>query len=132
MTVGIIDDDSIFQFITKKMINRLLPGCTMLQFSDGQEAIDFIRDHVHTQAELPKLILLDINMPRLNGWQFLDCLQGEPIAGYNPFIYMASSSCDSQDLAMAESYTQIQGYLPKPLSKEKLETILGEFRELAC
>ncbi|GLU56995.1 response regulator [Dyadobacter frigoris] len=109
------------------MIDKLLADCCLTQFVDGQQAIDFICSNHDDPGNLPQLIFLDINMPNLNGWQFLDRLENSNIANYHPLIYMASSSSDRDDILRAEAYTQIKGYLVKPIMPQILEDIISDF-----
>jgi len=76
------------------LIGRTSPTTSIIELKDGQEAIEFINQNKYQLSALPDIILLDINMPRLNGWQFLDQLRDSNIAFYSPSIYMVSSSSD--------------------------------------
>lgn len=125
MILSIIDDDPIYQLVTKRMIDKLLTDYHIHQFGDGQQAINFICSNQDKPGGLPQLIFLDINMPCLNGWEFLDRLENLKIKSYHPSIYMASSSSDQDDIIRAAAYKQIQGYLTKPLPLEILSSIIS-------
>lgn len=126
MKIAIIDDDPIFQFVTWKMIDIISEGNELLRFDDGKAAFDFIQNSVQRPGLLPELILLDINMPHMNGWLFLDSLRTLKNANYHPLIYMVSSSIDQNDLSRLKDYIELKGYLNKPLTKLQLYTLLGK------
>lgn len=123
MKVCIIDDEWICRFIIQKVIERTTVDTQIAQFVNGQEAFDFISNENSKPWSLPGLIFLDINMPIVNGWQFLNLLQGLEPNGYNPSIYITSSSQDPDDLARAKTYPAISGYISKPVTQKVLEKI---------
>ena len=126
MTIGVIDDDFMYRFVTKTLISKTSPTTRIIELKDGQEAIEFINQNKDELSQLPDVILLDINMPRLNGWQFLDQLRISNIPKYRPVIYMASSSIDAQDIATAHAYKEITRFISKPIPKEVLSEIISE------
>lgn len=125
--ICIVDDDPLFQYVTRRMIDKLLDDYSLLQFSDGLQAIEFIKSNLGNTDQLPQLIFLDINMPELNGWQFLDEFRLLQTGHYFPVIYMASSSTDSTDINMSKTYEELIGYIVKPISREKLKDILTAY-----
>jgi len=126
MTIGIIDDDSVYKFVIRTLIRATSPAILTLELKDGQEAIEFFHQNMDELSQLPDIILLDINMPRLNGWQFLDQLRNSGIAFYRPSIYMVSSSTDEIDIATANSYQEVIRFISKPIRKEVLREIISE------
>ncbi|HSM62403.1 MAG TPA: response regulator [Gillisia sp.] len=119
--ICIIDDDQIYQLIIKKVVDRTGEFDSISFYNDGIEAVEYfsLPDKI-----LPKLILLDINMPQMDGWQFLDCLiKHRPGFEKETTIYIVSSSIAQSDRTKAHSYKQVSGFLSKPLSVEKLKEI---------
>lgn len=121
----VIDDDKIYHFLLKNLFRQNNIEATPVFFSNGQDAIDHIKASKNNPAELPELILLDVNMPIMDGWQFLEeysqMLNVLPKAST---IYMISSSNDEQDLTKAKKYSEIvKDYFLKPISKEDLDKI---------
>ena len=72
LTICLIDDDSIYQFTAKRIIELLNPLQKVLVFSNGKEAIDYFQASTQCNNEIPDVIFLDINMPVMNGWEFLE------------------------------------------------------------
>ena len=122
----IIDDDPIFVFGTKRMM-ALANFCNnFMVFQNGEEAINYLKPIIQTKNfALPDIILLDINMPIMDGWQFLDEFTSIP-NDKKITIYIVSSSIDPQDIARAKEYDTISNYLVKPITSEKLQSILSE------
>lgn len=118
MLISLIDDDPLYHFIIKKQLyNSGIPG-TLLQFYDGQEALEYFISNQGNAENLPDLILLDINMPYIDGWQFLDEIAKLYLAKKDMKIYIVSSSNSSTDQQKATAYNYLSGYLRKPLSTE--------------
>ena len=122
----IIDDDPIFVFGTKRMMTLANFCNNFMVFQNGEEAINYLKPIIQTKNfALPDIILLDINMPIMDGWQFLDEFTSIPNEK-KITIYIVSSSIDPQDVARAKEYDTISNYLVKPITSEKLQSILSE------
>lgn len=124
MKLCVIDDEWICIFLAEKLIQKVVPDSQVSHFKNGMEAIEYMKQNRLTPWSLPAFILLDINMPIANGWDFLDMLNNLEIDGYKPTIYISSSSQDAEDLAMAKQYSSIAGFIPKPLTLKKLAGVL--------
>ncbi|WP_116789036.1 response regulator [Flavobacterium psychrotrophum] len=120
----VIDDDKIYHFLLKNLFKQNNIDVNPLFFSNGQDAIESIKQNKDT-GNLPDLILLDVNMPIMDGWQFLE--EYSKLAGSLAkisTIYMISSSNDEQDLNKAKKFsTIVKEYFLKPICKEDLEKI---------
>jgi len=124
-TAGIIDDDQIYQLVMKRTIEQSGVVGSVLQFYDGEEALNYFREKQDTPEGLPNLILLDINMPFMDGWQFLDEFVKIPFKeSYRRTIFIISSSSTSEDINKAKQYSVVSGYHVKPITKDKFEEIL--------
>jgi CheY-like chemotaxis protein len=123
--IFLVDDDVIFQKIMKIRIEKKSLSEKLLSFANGETAFDYLNNPSYwTNESLPDLIFLDINMPVMNGWQFLDAFNA--IVDKLPKsiqIFMLSSSIDDRDIEKARSYHTVSDYLSKPLSDEGLEAI---------
>ena len=118
--VCIVDDDKIYQFTSKKIISNVDIPLDIIIFSDGEEALNYLKANLHSFQLLPDYIFLDINMPFKDGWQFLDeyHLLKNKLAKPNK-IFIVSSSIDEEDLERAAENHLLSGYIAKPLTKEK-------------
>lgn len=119
----LIDDDFIHQFGMKRMIQRYYPSTQILEFYSGLEAINFFKNNPDKSA-LPEIIFLDINMPIMNGWEFLEEF-GKLRSSLKKKIdiYLLSSSTDKEDIDRAKSNSLVIDYIVKPLTSEWLENI---------
>jgi two-component system, chemotaxis family, chemotaxis protein CheY len=124
--IALIDDDKIFQLTASKTIRATSITDQILQFENGEEALKFLRNNLKDSSVLPDFIFLDINMPLIDGWMFLedyDELKGElskPIV-----IYMVSSSIDPRDISRAKGNSNVTDYVIKPVTREKFMELLG-------
>jgi CheY-like chemotaxis protein len=117
----VIDDDVIYQFTCNKLISNLNLPFELLSFMNGQEALDYLSENSLNENKLPDFIFLDINMPVMNGWQFLADYANLKNKLCKPnVIYLVSSSIDSEDIEKAEKNSLLTGYINKPISKEKI------------
>ncbi|MFB6457342.1 response regulator [Chitinophaga sp. Hz27] len=117
--IFIVDDDPIHQQIAKIMIERQGISNNIRVFSDAQEVLDYFRENTNNPDALPDLILLDLNMPVMDGWEFLDEYAGFQTAlPKSVKIFVLTSSIDEKDKERVRSYKFVSGYLTKPLSKE--------------
>ncbi len=124
-TICIIDDDPIFRFGTKKMLETVQLPLDFLIYKNGKEAFDNLLPKLKQDINLPDVILLDLNMPIMDGWQFLDELVKIPNAERIP-IYIVSSSVDSRDIDKAKSYKIVNDYIIKPFSVSKIQNLLEQ------
>jgi CheY-like chemotaxis protein len=131
-TAGIIDDDQIYQLVMRRTIEQSGMIKDVLQFYDGEEAINYFKAKWQTPESLPDLILLDINMPYMDGWQFLDEFVKIPFrADYKRSIYIISSSSTMEDLNKAKEYEVVSGYHIKPVTKDMFERIMRSAADAA-
>ncbi len=123
-TCCIIDDDEFFAFNAKKLIIESDFAENVLWYSDGQRAIDGLIGLLIENINLPQIILLDLNMPNKNGWEFLDEFAALPVKQREHVKLFIASSFVSPDLIeKTKSYNLILEYIVKPLTKESLEKI---------
>ncbi|AWH83658.1 response regulator [Flavobacterium album] len=123
-SIYVIDDDKIYHFLLKNLLKQNGVDAKSTFFANGQDAIDFIKQNNHVE-ELPDLILLDVNMPIMNGWQFLDeFIKLGPGLSKMPVIYMISSSNNEVDIERAKEFNgTVKDYFLKPICKEDIEKI---------
>jgi two-component SAPR family response regulator len=120
LTLMIIDDDPIILFIHKIIIEKSEFASTPLQFSNGQESLDFLSaDYAEGKMYL---IFLDINMPGMSGWSFIEnvnkCACRDAVS-----IVMVSSSIDLGDYSKASTYKQVVSYIEKPININNINLV---------
>lgn len=124
--VALVDDDRIYQFTTERLLQRLGIDIDFLWFKDGEEALVYIKTHKLDADALPDILIVDINMPFMDGWQFLDAFKElKPLFAKPIDIYMVSSSIDDRDMHRARSIAEVRDYVEKPITREKLLVILS-------
>ncbi|MEI6086105.1 MAG: response regulator [Bacteroidota bacterium] len=128
--VCLIDDDKVYQFTSKMILEATLLTSRITTFFNGQEAIEFFLDPANQQIDiLPDVIFLDINMPIMNGWNFLEAF--DKIFYTLPkkiLIYVVSSSVDDSDMEKSKSFVSVADYVIKPINKEKYRLLLSAQR----
>lgn len=118
----LIDDDPIQNLINTKLLNRLEFSEQIDVAINGKEALE---DYISKIDILPEVIFLDINMPIMNGWEFLEVLDGHDWTEY-PKIYMLTSSISPEDIQKSENHPMVDNYITKPLSIDKLSKLKEE------
>ncbi|MHA4894422.1 response regulator [Pedobacter sp. PWIIR3] len=119
----VIDDDEINIFIIKKIVAKTGYNVEMTSKNNGQLAIDYLAQVSEDKTRFPHLMLIDINMPVLNGWEFLEAYE-KLSPEIKSDMYMLSSSVYENDIEKAKTYKSIKGFISKPLSIERLTELL--------
>lgn len=123
--VAIIDDDDIFQFTTKVKFEKLELASEVIIFNDGEEAIEYLKETA--MVDLPDILLLDINMPIVDGWDFLELFQHLDKEKQQVLeIHMLSSSINPDDVRRADENPYVRDYITKPIRDEDLTKIFRE------
>lgn len=121
----LIDDDEIFTFLTKKTIENTQLVDQIKVFGNGQDAIDFLENAADNTELLPEVILLDINMPILDGWGFLEeFILLKPNIGKKITIYIVTTSISPHDLDRANNISEVSDFVIKPVTKTELVNML--------
>jgi len=125
-SICIVDDDKIYQFASSKLLQKYHADIDVFCFDHGKSAIEFLRDNKTNSEKLPDVILLDINMPVLDGWGFLELYaEFKSELSKEITIYIVSSSIDNRDIQKANEFPEVKTYLIKPLRDENYKTILS-------
>lgn len=125
----IIDDDPIFVYGTKRVMREVDFCDEIMVFENGQDAIDALTEMVDQNKQLPEIIFVDLNMPIMNGWEFLEDFVKIPNENRETVtVYIISSSVDPRDLERIKSYKVVNNYILKPISTNDLEEILNDLK----
>lgn len=123
----VVDDDDIYQYLAKKELEKVDAQILVHGYSDGRKALDEIEANQSNTDQLPDVIFLDLNMPILNGWSFVESLQNLNIEK-RILIYVISSSFDRRDIEKSREYPMIKDYLVKPFKRTQIEQIISELK----
>lgn len=126
-SICIIDDDEIYKFFVKKILKIKNLAEDVVTFPDGEEAYNYIKENVENPENLPDIIFLDINMPIMDGFQFMEVYTKlKTNINKKITIYMITSSIDPIDLERSKKFSEISDFVTKPLSAEVLEKIINK------
>lgn len=114
-SVFMVDDDPVFINITGLIWKRFKNGISLSSHTHPVEALETLKN----ANPQPDIVLLDLNMPLLNGWQFLEELEKQSI---HIDVYILTSSIDPTDLLKSKNYPNVKGYLTKPLTNSVLSS----------
>ncbi|GGZ26854.1 response regulator [Echinicola pacifica] len=122
-SIVLIDDDPINNLINKRLLRKAGICPSIVEFLEAEDALQRIIDLDKSDR---LLIFLDINMPVMNGWDFL-CQYQEKCPDRNDHILMLSSSIDYNDKKKSMAYQAVRGFIEKPLTSIKLFEVLPEY-----
>jgi CheY-like chemotaxis protein len=131
-TIFCIDDDPISLMISKKIISKTAFAKEVITALNGEEALrmyDTFKKNTSTStSSIPELIFLDLNMPVMGGWKFLELFTSEYYSEFNNVkVIILSSTIDPQDLAKAKAFNMVADFLPKPITVGVLDYLKEKF-----
>ena len=131
-TIFCIDDDPISLMISKKIISKTAFAKEVITALNGEEALrmyDTFKKNTSTNtSSIPELIFLDLNMPVMGGWKFLELFTSEHYSEFNNVkVIILSSTIDPQDLAKAKAFNMVADFLPKPITVGVLDYLKEKF-----
>lgn len=124
----VIDDSKFDRFIASEILDEYTDVKKVLALESAEKAIDYFKSIENMLQELPQVVLLDIKMPTMDGFEFLKVFDefSETIKS-NCKIFMLSSSIDPEDIRKAHKSKYVADFIEKPLSKEKIQHINSFF-----
>lgn len=125
--IMLIDDSQTDRFIHKKLLEIYKIGAEVIEESSARDALNYFSEHYDGNDRLPDVILLDVLMPEMNGFEFLGHFRKiYKDLGKKPIIFMLSSTDDESDLKKARNNKMVERMLRKPFSPEALIKALSE------
>jgi CheY-like chemotaxis protein len=126
-TVMIIDDNIIDLYISSRMITKNNFGKNVLQYTTAEEALKYLMDNQDNIAELPQVIFVDIYMPVMSGFEFLEAYDKLSLAlKKHCKAYIISSTIDNEDIARSRSDKNVVAFHVKPITKEFLDRVTAK------
>ncbi|AWW29499.1 response regulator [Echinicola strongylocentroti] len=118
----LLDDDRVINLVHKKVIKKIFPSIKIKTYTSPLECLAVFEE----STAVKRLLFLDIHMPQVSGWQFLERL-GKGGLDEHLVVYIVSSSVDYRDVERVQKYVKVVDYLEKPLSTDRLLQIKREF-----
>lgn len=129
----LIDDNKDDNFIHERVIKKGNFAQNTILKNYAEDALTDIRNSIDKNDRFPNLIFIDINMPRMNGWEFLDNYEKLPDEIKNKIIItMLSNSENPEDLEKTKVYKSVSEFKTKPLTNEILEEIISKYSSKIC
>lgn len=127
--VLIIDDDEISLFIARASVERCSFASEIITLTSAAKGLAYF-ETLESENDAPEIVFLDIDMPNINGWQFLNEFEKRYSSRFpNIYIVILSSTIDPRDLQRIEENNLVRDFMLKPLSPEALEKMYNEIKE---
>ena len=121
----LVDDDVAFNFLNRLLINSTGLKCEIDECLDGSAALNYVLN----SEKCPDVILLDINMPVMDGFEFLEEFEKHHKLRNHTKVFVLTSSDQDEDRNSAKKYTCVKGYFDKPLTDEHVQHIISLFEQ---
>lgn len=123
ISIWIIDDDKLYSLLTYKTLLKLNPQLKISSYYNGEDALLALK----TTTDLPNIIFIDINMPIMDGWEFLqEYAKLKTHLDKDIWLYAVSSSISNSDFLKASKHNELKEYITKPIKNEKILEILNK------
>jgi len=131
-SILLVDDDEATNYLHRLYLEEWNYTDNIYTALNGQEALDFLRSNKDFQNGRPSLILLDINMPIMNGFEFMEAYeQIEPQFKASVVVVMLTSSLHTSDQQKANELKDLSSFINKPLSREQMDKIAEQLEEIS-
>lgn len=123
----LVDEEDIFNYLNSEVIQLVNKEYQHQSCCSGNEALEHIRKSIQEPGLMPDLILLDIRMPGMNSFEFLDELTKSGVFDqHSVAVYILSSSLDHRDMDRAKTYPVVRGFYSKPLTEEMVMEMVDQ------
>lgn len=123
----LIDDDKFTSFYNEKIVKKHNQFGEIISVNSGKAAIAYLEDAIKGEALKPDVIFLDINMPAMNGWEFIEVYRKLDVEFTNTIkIIMLTTSSNPKDKERSQTINEITNYINKPLSLPILDDIIKD------
>lgn len=128
--IALIDDDETYIYISKRMLKQIDNVNKIEVFGNGLDGLNYLKLNIDNPLLLPEIIFLDLSMPIMDGWQFLEEFINLNATNFKKItIYICSSSISPYDIDRAKSLNAVTGYIIKPLSKEDFTKLISDYQQ---
>jgi CheY-like chemotaxis protein len=126
----VIDDAELDRYVTQKFLERINKDLIVTTFQSAEEALEIIRENTVENTSLPTIILLDMQMPVMNGFKFVEEFEKLPSEIKKKYVIIIltilSVSSNPNDIYRILNYGSVNSIIEKPLTKEKLFSLLHQ------
>ena len=123
----LVDDDNITNFLNVRLIKKMNLSSEIKIANNGQEALAYLKEAKTKRIPNPSLIFLDLNMPIMNGFEFINSIKGNKTWNKRPVIIVLSSSENKTEINVLKDLNVVSDFLVKPLTEEKIQSVVNKY-----
>ncbi|WP_405412951.1 response regulator [Maribacter sp. Asnod1-A12] len=123
----VIDDDMVSQFTARYAVEQCSGESQIYVCESALEGLDLLTNLKITNKPIPDYILVDLVMPEMNGWEFIDKLQNYNNSSRKIKVFIMSAFTNSKDREKAKNHQLIEGYYEKPISKSMIQNMIKSY-----
>jgi CheY-like chemotaxis protein len=120
--IYLIDDNRDDNLYHRLVLEEILPDSAVLAFDNGADALAFFTDPANTDSSDAAVAFVDLNMPAMNGWEFIDAFEATPASGHTS-VTVLSTTENPSEMRRAREHPLVDSFLAKPLSDQKLRLL---------
>lgn len=124
-SITLVDDEEITNFVNKILLEKMHVCDKIITYNEASKALKELISNLNDGADLPEIMFVDINMPEMNGWEFVDLFCSNEGLKHRIKVYLLSSSQNEDDVKRANEDDCIKGFIGKPLTEEKVRQVIN-------
>ncbi len=126
INLAVIDDDEMYVLTVKKLLERIKFTERTVYFENGKVALNYFDEYINKADLIPELVLLDLNMPVTNGWQFIkEFRKLKTKIDKKITIYMISNTINEEEIRRAKEIEEVTEFVCKPVTMQTLTNLLS-------